>query len=130
VFHQNQGPIAEAKARREEAAARFNAVQARVLGQIERAVEVFEVSEKNLATLGSLAMAQEKQRELVEAQLKAGAADQLELVSAQVELGAAELVRLDGQVKFQQAFGALEDALQRPVDLPKVKYDGERSDAR
>ena len=72
VLNQNQGPIAEAAARREEAAAQFNAVQAKVLAEIERAVAAFQVSEENLATLQSLAAAQAKQREAVEAQVRGG----------------------------------------------------------
>src|SRR5262249_6173980 len=100
VLNQNQGPIAEAAARRTAAEARFNALQAKVLGEIERATAVYQASEKNLSTLEALAAAQEKQRESVAAQLKAGAADQLDLVSAQIELGAAALVRVDGRIKI------------------------------
>jgi len=80
--------------------------------------------------LNSLAAAQQKQRESVEAQVKAGAAEPLELLNAEVELGAAELVRLDGVVKLQQALAALEDAVQRPMDLPKVNLEEARSEAR
>src|SRR5204863_2457362 len=36
VLNQNQGPIAEALARREESAARFAALQAKVLAEIDR----------------------------------------------------------------------------------------------
>jgi outer membrane protein TolC len=60
---------------------------------------------------------QQKLRETAEAQLRAGAADQLDLLNVQLELGAGELTRLDGQVKAQQAYGALEDAVQRPIDF-------------
>jgi cobalt-zinc-cadmium efflux system outer membrane protein len=119
ILNQNQGPIAEAKARREEAAARFNALQAKALAEIERAVEAFRVSEKNLATLQALAEAQTKQRESVEAQFKAGAVDRLDLLSAQMESVNAGLVQLDGQWKFQEAAGALEDAVQRPMGVMK-----------
>jgi outer membrane protein TolC len=37
VFHHNQGPIAEAEAKRHELAVRFEALQMRILGEIERA---------------------------------------------------------------------------------------------
>src|SRR5437762_604507 len=37
VLHQNQGPIAEARARRDEAAARLTEVRAKVIGEIDRA---------------------------------------------------------------------------------------------
>src|SRR5882724_8173294 len=90
VLNQNQGPIAEAKAKRNEAAARFNALQAGVVSELDLAIAVYQASEKNLSTLEALGAAQAKQREAVAAQLKAGAADQLDLANAQIELGAAE----------------------------------------
>ena len=40
--------------------------------EIERTVEVFRVSEKTMSNLNSLAAAQQKQRESVEAQVKRG----------------------------------------------------------
>jgi outer membrane protein, heavy metal efflux system len=116
VLNRNQGPIAEAEARREEAAARFNELQSKVLAEIERAVEIFRVSQANSATLQSLAEMQAKQRESVEAQHKAGAADRNDFLSAQIESGAAALAGFDAQLKLLQAIGALEDAVQRPVD--------------
>ncbi len=119
ILNQNQGPIAEAAARRAEAAAKFNAVQAKALMEIERATAVLQVSGKNLATLQSLAEAQAQQREAVEAQLKAGALEQLDLLNARLEFTSAQLVQLDGQVKFQQAAAALEDAVQMPIALMK-----------
>jgi outer membrane protein TolC len=119
ILNQNQGPIAEAAARREEAAAKFNALQAKALTEIERSVEVFRVSEKNLATLRELAEAQAKQQKSVEAQFKAGEMDRLDLLNAQTESAVAGLVQLDGQLKFQEAAGALEDAVQRPIELMK-----------
>jgi outer membrane protein TolC len=128
VLNRNQGAIAEAKARREEAAAKFNALQAKVLAEIERAVEVFRVSQKNSAAVQALAGAQLKQRDSVAQQLKAGAVDQLDFLNAQLELQTAALAELDARVKLQQALGALEDAVQRPMNLPQAIFNG--SDAQ
>ena len=114
VLHQNQGPIAEATARRREAAARFNALQAKVMAEIDRTVAVFQISETNSVALRSLAEELAKRTESVAAQFRAGAADQLDLLNAQLESASAALVQLDGQIKLQQAVGALEDAVQRP----------------
>jgi outer membrane protein TolC len=116
VLNQNQGPIAESKARREEAAARFTELQAKVIGDIDRAVAAYRVAREQLATSDSLLAAERQQQQSVEAQLKAGAADQLDRLNAQLELGVATLAQLDGQAKLQQSLGALEDALQRPMD--------------
>jgi len=130
VFSRNQGPIAEAKAKRVEAAARFNALQAKVLAEIDRSVESFRITETNAATLRSLADAQAKRRDAVAAQLKAGAADQVDLLNAEFESATYELVALDNQIKLQQALGALEDAIQRPLALPEAIFRSQRSDAR
>jgi outer membrane protein TolC len=119
VLNQNQGPIAEAMARREEAAAKFNALQAKVLAEIENAVAAFRVSETNSALLDALANEQIRQREAVEAQARAGAAERLDAVNSEVESAAGELAQLDGRVKLLQSVVALEDAVQRPIDTIK-----------
>src|SRR5439155_9756322 len=116
VLNQNQGPIAESKARREEAAARFTELQAKVIGEIDRAVAAHRVAREQSATSDSLLAAERQQQQSVEAQLKAGTADQLDMLNAQLELGVAMLAQLDGQARLQQSLGALEDALQRPMD--------------
>jgi outer membrane protein TolC len=130
VLNQNQGPIAEAQARREEAAARFNALQAKVLAEIDSAIEVFRISETNSTTLRTFTEAQAKRRDSVAAQLKAGAVDQVELLNAQFEFATAEVVQLEGEIKLQQAAAALEDAVQRPLDFPDEIFHSRRTDAR
>jgi cobalt-zinc-cadmium efflux system outer membrane protein len=129
VLNQNQGPIAEAKARREEVAARFNALQAKVLAEIDGAVEAFRISETNSNTLRALAEAQAKRRDSIAEQLKVGAADQLDLLNAQFEFATAELIQLEGQIKLQQAAAGLEDAVQRPFALPDEIFHSRRTDA-
>jgi outer membrane protein TolC len=117
VLNRNQGPIAEAAARRAESAARFEALQAKVLAEIDRAVAMLAAGRQNLEALQSLSAAQKARRESVEAQIKAGAAERLDLLNAQFESAASVLAELDAQVKWQQAFGALEDAVQRPLNM-------------
>ncbi len=131
VLNQNQGPIAEAEAKRAEAAARFNALQARVLTEIDRAVAIHRVSRENLSTLESLAASQKKQQEAIEAQWRAGAAAQFDVLNSEFELGATQLLRLNGQVKLHQSLGALEDAIQRPIDSirPQSIETGPRAQA-
>jgi outer membrane protein TolC len=122
VLSQNQGPIAEAKGRRWEAAAHFETVQAKVLADIDRAVQGLRVAEQTSATLRTLAEEQARRRDTVAAQLKAGAADQVELLNAQLEYASAALLQLDAQTKLQQAAGAVEDAVQRPFQLPSAIF--------
>ena len=118
ILNQNQVPIAEATAKRAEAAARFDSLQAKVITEIDRAVAGCHVTTENLSSLESLGAAREKQARAVEAQRTAGAADQLDVANAQLELVTGDLALLDGRVKLHQSYAALEDALQRPLDTP------------
>jgi outer membrane protein TolC len=116
VLYRNQGGIAEAKARRDEAAAKFMAVQTKVISEIDRALLSRAAAIEQLRQLEELTGAQRQQLSQIEASFNAGAADQLDLATARVEFAAAELTRLDALAKKQQAIGQLEDALQRPFD--------------
>jgi len=119
LLNRHQGPIAEAAARRQASAARFLALQAKVITEIDGAVSSFRASQTNLTTVEALAAAQTTQQQSIEAQFQAGAADRLDVLTAGLELNAAIIARLDAQVKLQQAVGALEDAVQRPLGLPE-----------
>jgi outer membrane protein TolC len=118
VLNRNQGPIAEAQARREEAAARFLALQARVIAEIDRSLANLLVVQTQLAQSQSLTQTLRQQAQSIEAAFKAGGADQLDVNSARLESTLGELTTLDAQIKFQQALGLLEEAIQRPLDLP------------
>jgi outer membrane protein, heavy metal efflux system len=115
LLNRNEGPIAQAAARRRQAAARFEALQAKVIADLDRALAVYEVAAKSRAGAEALLATQRKQQEAVAQQLKAGAADRLEVLTAQLELATSELVLQDSQTRLHQALGALEDAVQRPV---------------
>ena len=116
ILNQNQGAIAEAEARRKLSAAKFIALQAQVIGEIDRAVAGWRVAQAQLSAGGELLAAQQQQEKSAEAQVQAGAADELDLLNAQLEFNSAALVQLDSEIKSQSALGALEDALQRPAD--------------
>lgn len=116
VLNQNQGPIAEARARRVESATRFTELQARVIGEIDRAGAAYGAAREQTAATDALMAAAQQQERSAEAQLKAGAADPLDRLTIQLELGVAALAQLDGRTKLRQSIGALEDALQRPID--------------
>jgi len=122
VLNQNQGPIAEARARREESAAKFNALQAGVLAEIDRAIAQFRTTQTNSVLLRSLAETANRRERSADEQFKSGAIDQTEVLNARLEAVSARLIQLDGQQKFQQAVGALENAVQRPLDLPRSMF--------
>jgi outer membrane protein TolC len=116
ILDQNQGPIAEAEARRKLAAAKFVALQAQVIGAIDRAVAGLQAARQQLQTGATVIAAAEAQQGSVAAQVQAGAAERLDLSSAEMELNTGRLAQLDGEAQLQSAIGALEDALQSPAD--------------
>jgi outer membrane protein, heavy metal efflux system len=122
ILNRHRGAIAETAAKRNASAARFLALQAKVLSEVDTAVASFHAAETNAAALKLLVTAQTEQQRLVEAQFEAGAIDRLEVSTSQVELGTAELARFEAQAKLQQAVGALENAVQRPFEIPPVIF--------
>ena len=127
LLNRNQGPIAGAEARRKASAARFVALQAKAIGEIDSAVAVYAASRDSAAAAQSCVAAKRAQREVIAAQAKAGAVDRLQLLAAELEFTTVALAELDARVQAQQALGALEDAVQRPVDMPKAIYEGNRN---
>ncbi|MDA8087860.1 MAG: TolC family protein [Nitrospiraceae bacterium] len=117
VFNQNQGPIAEARARRKEFAAKFIALQAGVIGQIDRAEAAYAESLKNLQVAGSIVSAEDSRIRAARARFDSGAASRLDLEQAKMELASAKLSRFDAFIAVQQSLGQLEDAVQRPLNL-------------
>lgn len=118
LFNHNQGPIAEAKARRQEAAAHFLVVQAKAIGEMEQASADYRAMVGKLATADRLLANERKAAASAEALFHAGETDRLDRVGAQVQLAAAELARTETLIQAQQSLGALEDALRRPLDAP------------
>ena len=116
VLDRNQGPIAEAGARRTEAAARFMALQVKVLGEVERALTGYETTLETFEAADELLTAQTNQYRISERLLASGGATQPALLLARAELNAAALARLHAFVQVQQSFGSLEDAVQYPLD--------------
>jgi cobalt-zinc-cadmium efflux system outer membrane protein len=117
VLDQNQGPIAEAEARRKLAAAKFIELQSQVIGGIDRAVTGWRVAETQLKTGDAMLAAEQQQQKSAQAQLEAGAADKLDSLNMQLEFDSASLARLENEMQLQQALGQLEDALQSPLTL-------------
>lgn len=115
AFNQNQGGIAEAEARRAESAARFNALQAQVIGEVDRAIAGYRVARQKAATAGELLANLRKQETASRAMLAAGEISKTELASMQLQIHAADLARFDAIIKAQAALGQLEDALHNPL---------------
>jgi len=117
LFNHNQGPIAEAQARRREAAAAFVERQAQVIARSERALAVYTSALKELSEADSLSKLQEKQLQITQQAIGSGADTRLSLDSVQIEGLVLARARLDALARAQKALGELEDAVQEPLDL-------------
>jgi outer membrane protein TolC len=124
IFNKNEGPIAEAEAAREEAAARMLAAQASVFNDIDAAMAAYQAAtEKSGASEELLAQLRE-QEALSSTAYRLGEVSRLALLSAQLELATGELARLETLGQAQQAAGELENAVQSPLDLPSWVLEG------
>ncbi len=117
LFNRNRGPIAEAAARREEAAATFLTIQSRVLGEVESAVATADASTAQVQASDTLLQALGRQESTARAAYNAGEISRLDLLGLQAEMVSTALTRLDAVVRAQRALGALEDAMQTPLDV-------------
>jgi cobalt-zinc-cadmium efflux system outer membrane protein len=116
VLNRNQGPIAEAEARRKEAEALFKSLQAEVIGEIDGALVGYKAALRKLAMADNLVADKKKQVQSVQAMFHVGEADRLILLGAQRELLSSRFSRLEALVQAQRSLGLLEDTLQRPLD--------------
>lgn len=112
LFNRNKGPIAEAKAKRDEIAARFAALQAQIRSKIDLVTIHLRTAQQQLALTDDLLASQERQKKSIEEQVTAGTMDKLELLRASLERSTLELSRVDAQAQVQLAISEVEDALQ------------------
>jgi len=116
LFNLNRGPIAESEARRGEVEARFNALQAQAIGEMEIALARYN---------GALAEYTDAEQRLIQIQqtreaamrraVQAGEEDRLALAGVRMESAVAARARLDAMRRAQSALGSLEDAVQQPL---------------
>lgn len=123
VFNHNQGPIAEARAKRAAAAAHFLSVQAAAVAEIDSALAGYEAALKEAATAKSLLADSRRQLDSARARAGMGEVDALALADAETAYDTGAQSRLDALVKAQQALGALEDAVQSPLTLSPDTLD-------
>ena len=135
ILNRNQGPIAEAKARRELAAARFLSVQARAIAEIDGALAAYRAARERMATAALLLASLHKQTDSIHAQVEAGELQPLDYANAQVALDVGARRRLGAEVQAQQALGRLELAVESPLTLSpmalhRAQFDMPRAQKR
>jgi cobalt-zinc-cadmium efflux system outer membrane protein len=114
VFHRNEAPIAEAVARRSEAAAQFTLVQSQAIAAIDAAVAAQTAAAAQLERARQLRDEIKKQSSRVAERLRFGGADQVEVETANLDLATVESTISDAENAAALAAGQLEDALQLP----------------
>ncbi|MGH7972606.1 MAG: TolC family protein, partial [Limisphaerales bacterium] len=117
ILNQNQGPIAEATAKRAQAAAHFQTVQANAVGEIDSALAAYEAALGQVATAQALLRTLQQRLDSIRAQMQAGATDALAVASAEVEFAIGSQNQFAARIKAQVALGQLEDAVQNPLTL-------------
>jgi cobalt-zinc-cadmium efflux system outer membrane protein len=123
VLNHNQGPVAEAEAKRAQAAAHFLTLQANAVAEIDSALAGYEAAVQKTATAKMLLDDLQKQLDSVHEQAQAGEAEPLTLANAEAEYATGAQNQLDAVVKTQEALGQLEDAVQSPLTLPPETLD-------
>jgi len=117
LFHRNQGPIAVAEAQRLEAAARFEALQAQAIGDMERALVQYHAALEEWSDANDRLIGVQRDREdAARRALAAGEGDRLSLATVRLQTVTAARARLDALTRVQTALGALEDAMQQPLE--------------
>jgi outer membrane protein, heavy metal efflux system len=127
IFNQNQGPIAEALAKRQQAAAAFTALQAQVIGAIDAAATAYRKSTQNLASADELVGDERRRTRQTESSFRAGQTDRPSLVTAQLEAATTAQSSFDALLQQRVALGSLEDALQRSLYGPDVMLPDPRA---
>jgi cobalt-zinc-cadmium efflux system outer membrane protein len=116
VLNRNQGPIAEAEARRKEAAAHFLAAQTQVIAESEEALASYRAALAELKEAEeSLTALHAPRGRMARVSVTAGESDPLTLLDVQLQSAAAAHAKLQALVRAQIALGDLEQAVQRPL---------------
>ncbi|HVA79246.1 MAG TPA: TolC family protein [Candidatus Binataceae bacterium] len=115
LMNQNQGPIAEAKARRAQIAAEFMALQDSVIAQSKGALTSYRGALRAYEQGSSSAAFSERRMASMRRAAELGDADALTLASAQLQSVLAQQAKLNSLAVAQHDLGELEDAVQRPL---------------
>lgn len=127
ILNRNQGPIAEATARRREAAAQVLAAQARAIAELDRAADLNGLLRHQLEEQSRIQQELDEQTRRVEARRNQGGADRLEVATARMEALTQRLVLLDLEQRLAEAAGLWEAAVQQPAPAPSNASSGPTS---
>ena len=116
IFNQNGGAIGEALAARRQAAEQFTAVQAAIIGEVDRAIAAYEQRAISLQVAERLYVEQANRARAQETLFARGEIDRPELLAARAELAAAVTAQADAKGTVAKAALAVEAAGQLSAD--------------
>jgi outer membrane protein TolC len=122
-LHGNRGAIAVARAHLAEVAARFTALQARIIGAVDDAQVEHRAAVRTLDAAQALEAAEAEREARTARAFAAGAIDRPDWLVVQLEHNVAATAQLAARVRERTALSALEDALQQPLLGPALPQD-------
>ena len=117
LFNRNEGPIAEARARRQEAAANVTRAQARAWAELDAGLADYRLARAALREAGRQLDVQRKLLAGARHAFELGEEDRVALALERKTELAARLAVLAASAQVQQALGRIEDAVQRPLPI-------------
>lgn len=114
LLNRNQGPIAEAEAKRSVAAAQFTALQATALAGVDQALATYAAARRASQSADSAALAERALATRAVSLFRAGEYDRVDLETARVAAALAEHEAGAARTSALAALGALESATQVP----------------
>jgi len=120
IFNRNQGAIAQAQARREQAAARFTSLQTQIIAAIDGVTARYAAANRTLLAADALLRDETDREQQTVRFFKQGESERTTVLSVRLERIGAEQSRLDALIQHQEALAALEDALQHPFFGPAL----------
>jgi outer membrane protein TolC len=124
LLNKNKAAIAEAEQLREVEAAQFEALQSKVISDVELAKVEYQQAQAFLTRQMSLQQQHQLNSERMQKRFAAGEIDRLELSLSKIEAIAANKNTLLAQYNLANAYNNLENTLQQPLDA-KSRMDYE-----
>jgi len=115
LINKNQTLIAEAKQLREIEGAQFEALQAKIIGDLGQSLASYEASLENVRGLKAQLVEQTLYTQKLQRQFDAGLIDRLDLTQNQLNTNSLEQQILEAQFNNLHAALAVEDIMQRPI---------------
>jgi len=121
IFNRNQGPIAQAMARRAQAGAHLQALQAQILAEIDGAQTALKERTLIARTVQRrLLPLADQQLHAAQQRFAIGDVDHSALLTARINAEDTHLAALRAAFQLQTARGALEDALHHPFNRNEI----------